>query len=191
MVRNVGSSASSSSVKSRQPNVRSAASCTAGSYSPASSSLATRSARTCGITCATMPSNRPTASGWASWNRLLTHGSRYGVKGMVDAYTLEQPVELAMTTGAGPLPVGPPSYRYWRCSSCSIAPVIRSIRARAAGSTAPSSAPASSASSVECRLSSTSSSSRRCERRLSSPTAWLRAVTRRIAVTSPQPRHAP
>jgi len=53
----------------------------------------------------------PTASGCASWNSPLTHGSRYGVNGIVDAYTLEQPVELAMTVGDGPLPVGPDSYR--------------------------------------------------------------------------------
>ena len=34
-----------------------------------------RSARTSATLCAEMPSKMPLASGWASWNRLFTHGS--------------------------------------------------------------------------------------------------------------------
>ena len=70
-----------------------------------------RSARKSSTAAALSPSKMPLASGWASWNRLFTHGSLYGLNGKVEAKTLLQPVALAITVLAGPLPLGPLSNR--------------------------------------------------------------------------------
>src|SRR5512140_3005975 len=80
------------------------------------------------LASALSPSKIPLATAGESWNRLLTHGSLYGLNGNVEAYTLLQPVALAITVLAGPFPLGPLSSRYKRFSSVAMVCAMRSQR---------------------------------------------------------------
>ena len=133
---------------------------------------------------AQMPSNRPLARAGASWNRLLTHGSRYCVNGKVEEKTDEHPVGVGdhgvgrALAGRTALPGDRDGFR-----ALATAPPIRRLARRGRRITAASFSERPGDQFFQLAISG-----------LALPAAnGVRGGHRdvRIAVASPQPRQAP